>query len=116
MDRNGYDKDGYYCDTGFNNFGIHKETGTEYNSHGYDIYGFDEDGYSSGGYDSEGYDDNGRDSEGYNKDGYDDNGRDSEGKTREDNMIDKEKEKEYTDNCVSQTFEQEAETGFDDDD
>jgi hypothetical protein len=31
-------------------------------------------------------------------------------------MIDKEKEKEYTDNCVSQTFEQEAETGFDDDD
>ena len=54
--------------------------------------------------------------DGYDKDGYDDNGRDSEGKTREDNMIDKEKEKEYTDNCVSQTFEQEAETGFDDDD
>ena len=30
-------------------------------------------------------------------------------------MIDKEKEKEYTDNCVSQTFEQEAETGLHDD-
>ena len=67
---------------------------------GYDVDGFDKDGYDLAGYDSEGYD----------KSGYD-----SKGKRKADNIIEKEKEKEFTDNCISQTFEQVAETGFNDD-
>jgi hypothetical protein len=87
-----------------------------YDKEGFDEEGYDKEGFAPSGHDKDGYDKEGRDSDGLDSEGYDENGSDSEGKTREDNMIDKEKEKEYTDNCVSQTFEQEAETGFDDDD
>ena len=90
---------------GFDRDGIHKETGTA----------FDKNGFDYDGYDKEGYDAEGHDKGGYDKSGFEEEGYDREGNTRDYYKIKKEEEKEYTDNCVSQTFEQEAETGLHDD-
>ncbi len=78
-----------YDANGFNDAGIHQETGTRYDPNGYDkdgynSNGYDKDGYAGNGYDKDGYDKdgyagNGYDEDGYDKDGYDSNGYDKDG-------------------------------------
>ena len=108
-DRDGYDRDGLnqsgwtrdgYDKDGFNAGGIHEETGTEYDSSGRNKYGIDEEGFDLAGRDSK---------------GYDKTGRDRFGNKREDNLIKTEAEKEFTDNCIVNHFEEEAETGLNED-
>ena len=60
-----------YDSNGFNYYGIHRDTGTEYDEQGYDINGFDDCGiYKTGGfYDEEGYNRLGYNENGWNRDG-----------------------------------------------
>ena len=59
-----YDKDG------FNEKGIHRDTGDKYNLKGFDKYGYDRDGYNEYGYDWHGYNRDGYDRDGYDWQGY----------------------------------------------
>lgn len=94
-----------YDERGFDENGIHRDTGTEYGPDGFNSEGYDENGYDSDGwnednlhrdtdtefhpstdrtrdgayYDSEGYDVHGRDEDGYDRDGYDGDGYDRDG-------------------------------------
>ena len=90
MMTNGYDKDEYYLD-GFNDMGIHKETGTRFDPEGYDIFGYDKDGYKKNGFNfnlinkdtKDKYDPDGFDAWGYDKDGYDRDGYNRKGFNKE---------------------------------
>ena len=94
-----------YDSNGFNYYGIHRDTGTEYDEQGYDRNGFDdcgkhkitgdfydEQGYNNRGFNEDGwdrdgiykatgtiYDFNGYKVDGYNEEGYDREGFDKEG-------------------------------------
>ncbi len=73
-----------YDRRGFDKNGIHRITGTEYNTKGRDICGYNQEGYhyngfDRNGYDREGYDQGGFDHNGYNRRGHDRSGRDREG-------------------------------------
>ncbi|MGI9255943.1 MAG: hypothetical protein ACR2PY_03310, partial [Salinispira sp.] len=64
-----------YDANGFNDAGIHQDTGTRYDPNGYDKDGYagnsyDKDGYNAAGYDIDGYNADGYDAEGYNRNGY----------------------------------------------
>ncbi len=78
-----------YDERGFNQAGIHSETGSRYDLSGYDVFGYDvhgfnargvhratgtpfgPDGFDRQGVDRDGYDRSGRDADGYDRDGYD---------------------------------------------
>jgi hypothetical protein len=96
----GHDIEGYDA-RGFDFDGIHRETGTEfdsegraqngtaYNHDGYDVDGYNRSGYNEDGYDSEGYDDRGFDCDGTHRDtgtDYDEDGYDIHGEPREDDF------------------------------
>lgn len=71
---------------GFDQFGRHKITGSNYDENGFNILGIDKDGYKKdgyglGGWDRDGFNKQGRDKEGYNRDGFK-NGIDREGYNR----------------------------------
>ncbi len=68
-----------YDANGFNDAGIHQDTGTRYNPDGYDANGFDAGGYNADGYDARGYDAGGYDADGYDARGYDPGGYDADG-------------------------------------
>ena len=71
----------------FDQYGIHRDTGTKYDKDGYDIDGFDKDGYNIRGFNKydihrdtgNEYDKDGYDVDGYDKDGYNRRGFDAEG-------------------------------------
>merc|ERR1711903_436847 len=67
---------------GFNENGIHKDTGELYNKEGFDKSGYDEDGFDEDGFDERGFDEhlvhkNGShfDDDGFDFDHFDENGR-----------------------------------------
>lgn len=68
-----------YDRRGFDENGIHKDTGTEYDPEGYDKYGFDDIGVDREGFDRDGYGTDERDRYGYDREGYDQHGYDIRG-------------------------------------
>jgi len=65
-----------YDDNGFDLWGIHKDTGTEFGPDGLTVDG---DAYDSSGWDMNGYDSDGFDADGYNSSGFDANGLSANG-------------------------------------
>lgn len=74
-------KEGRWDANGFNEYGVHKDTGTFIDNTGYTRSGRDREGYDREGYNQWGYDRNGFDRDGYNRAGCDKNGYERNGFT-----------------------------------